>query len=195
MRRHLYAPVITLAGLLALAGCGSGSSKPASGADRKEPSVPKGVAAQYATLEKEIAAEGGEQKVGEWRIAYIVEGAEPWHEVAGGTSSYRAVKPGETFHIEIIPIEAATGRIVPDVPIKLSVVDASGKVVDSDALHFIYGEFFHYANNFSVPDGTYTLKAEIGVPDFPRHGEQNETPALAEATTVNFDNVELKSEG
>lgn len=92
-------------------------------------------------------------------------------------------------------MEAATGRIVPNVPIRLEVVDAQGQVVQAQDLNFYHAEFFHYANNFSIPTaGKYTLRATLQPPTFLRHGASGETPALSEPVTVTFANVELKTE-
>lgn len=157
------------------------------------PAVPQGVVSQYTVLEQEIADAGGSTTTGPWRVAYIVEAAEPWYHGVGAQQHYREPAPGETHHIEIIPIESATGRIVPDVPIQLEVVDSAGAVVDSKSLNFYYSEFFHYANNFSVPqEGTYTLRARLDAPTFLRHGEATEPPALGEGAQVTFTGVELK---
>lgn len=156
-------------------------------------SVPDGVAEQYATLEREISAEGGQTRVGPWRIAYIVEPAEPWFVAQDGRQVLREPAAGETHHIEIIPFEAETGRVVPNVPIRLEVLDAAGTVVDAKALNFYYGEFFHYAHNFTVPKaGTYSLRATLAAPTFLRHGEKGQTPALAEGATATFTDVRLQ---
>lgn len=118
-------------------------------------------------------AEGGEKTVGQWRVAYIVEPAEPWYVTREGRQVFREPAAGESHHIEIIPFEAKTGRIVPRVPIRLEVLDAAGTVVDARRLRFYYSEFFHYANNFAVPQaGTYTLRATLRPPTFRRHGEK-----------------------
>ena len=168
----------------------------AAGAGAAAPAIPQGVVSQYTVLEQEIKDAGGQTTVGPWRIAYIVEAAEPWYHDENGQQHFREAAPGETHHIEIIPIEAATGRIIPDVPIHLEVVDAAGNVVDSKALNFYYAEFFHYANNFSIPQaGTYTLRAKLDPPAFLRHGEAGEQPALAQAAEATFAGVELKTEG
>lgn len=177
----------------AAGGSGSGSGS-ASGAGSAAEAVPAGVAKQYATVNKEIAAEGGEKESGPWRVGYIVEPAEPWFTPDG---QFRQPAPGETHHIEIVPFEAATGRIVPNVPIRLEVVGPGGDVVDAKNLEFFYSdEFFHYANNFSVPEaGRYTLRATLDAPTFNRHGEQGQGPALAEGARVEFTNVQLDPTG
>lgn len=187
MLRPSLAAATTLP-LLALTAC-SGSSA------EESPDLPAGVVDMYETVASEIADRGGEQTVGEWRIGYIVEAAEPWFEKHGSHSTFREPQGAETNHIEIIPFEASTGRIVPEVPIHVQVIDASGEVVDEKNLNFYYATFFHYANNFSLPGtGTYTIKATLGAPTFLRHGDASEGPALAEGAEVEFTDVEIETE-
>jgi hypothetical protein len=202
MRRGLAVAVLVMSVALGLVACGddgartrgaSGEGSGSGSASVAEHAVPAGVAKQYATLEKEIKAEGGETRSGDWRIAYIIEPAEPWFESRGGGLVLRKPAAGETHHIEIIPFEGATGRVVPDVPIRLEVLDAAGMVVDGKRLNFYYAEFFHYANNFSVPEaGSYTLRVTLEPPTFLRHGQENEEPPLAAGANVTFKNVRLE---
>jgi hypothetical protein len=187
--------IVLAAGLLpltALVAC-SAEAAPESGSSADD--IPAGVAEQYSVLADEVAENGGKTESGEWTVSYIVEHAEPWYESHGGDQHFREPAGGETHHIEIIPTETATGRIVPDVPITLEVVDEDGKVVDEKELEFLHSTFFHYANNFEVPeDGKYTLRATLGAPGFARHGEEDEQPALAEGAEVEFEDVELTQE-
>ncbi|WP_128429917.1 iron transporter [Streptomyces cyaneus] len=193
-------PSLLLAAPLALAltACGGADADKAPAKAQAKETAPAGVAHQHTVLEAEIAARGGETKAGEYRIGYIVEAAEPWFQAehgAHGTLVNREPARNETHHIEIIPMEAETGRIVPNVPIKLEVVDAKGKVVQAQDLNFYHAEFFHYANNFSIPTaGTYTLRATLQPPTFLRHGASGEKPALSETVTATFAGVELKPE-
>ena len=177
---------VSTVSVLALTGCGATS-------EAKSPAAaPPGVVEQYDTLAAEVEERGGSKESGEWTVSYIVEAAEPWHEGHGGGSHFREPVAGETHHIEIIPTETATGRIVPDVPVTLQVVDEQGQVVDQGRLNFYYSTFFHYANNFSIPtEGSYTLRATLGRPAFLRHGEKSEPPALDEGAEVSFEGVEL----
>jgi hypothetical protein len=185
-------PALALAALplvAALAACQSSDAaeRPAAA------SVPAGVAEQYDVLAAEVDEKGMSVESGEWTVNLITEAAEPWHVVHGsGHDTFREPAAGETNHIEIIPVETATGRIIPDVPITLEVVDSDGSVVQEQTLDFYYSTFFHYARNFSVPQpGTYTVRATLGVPTFPRHGEPDEAAPLSEGATVEFENVEL----
>ena len=179
-----------LASAVLLSGC-AGSGEAAT-----DPALPAGVVDQYDTLDAEVAERGGSATSGEWQVSYIVEAAEPWFEEhGGGHATFREPQQGETHHIEVIPREAATGRIVPDVPITLEVLDAAGEVVEKQELELYYSTFFHYANNFQVPEaGTYTLRATLGAPGFRRHGDEADGPALAEGVTVEFDDVELAAQ-
>lgn len=174
---------------LALTACGSDEEKDAF-------EVPAGVVEQYEVLAEEIAEKGKTVESGAWTVNLITEAAEPWHEVHGmGHTEFRDVKAGETNHIEIIPVDTASGRIVPDVPITLEVIDADGKVVAKEKLNFYGSTFFHYANNFSIKEqGTYTIKATLEAPTFPWHGAEDEAPALSDGAVVEFDGVELGAE-
>lgn len=198
MRRSLL--VLSVMPLLAV-GCGEDRGRTGTTATATTPvgggtsEVPAGVAEQYRTIEEEVREEGGETRSGPWRIAYIVEPAEGWFERRGGRFEWRPPVRGETNHIEILPIEAETGRIVPDVTVVLEVLDADGDRVARKPLSFHYAEFFHYAENFALPGaGRYTLRATIGVPPFRRHGEESKGPRLAEAAAVEFKNVDIETE-
>ncbi|MBA0124351.1 iron transporter [Haloechinothrix sp. YIM 98757] len=158
--------------------------------------MPKGVAKQYAHLAEEIADEGGQTESGPWRIGYIVEPAEGWYASEGDDTRFREPAGDETHHIEVVPFEADSGRVVPDVPIRVEILDGDGQVVDANDLDFFYGEAFHYGNNFAVPEqGEYTLRVTLEPPRFLRHGEQDEDPALTEGAEVEFTDVQLESSG
>ena len=191
----LAVAALTIAGLSA---CGDDADRATAtgttATTATEPSeVPEGVAAQYAVLEEEVAEEGGSVETGDWRIAYIKEPAEGWFQMDQGHLVWRDPAPGETAHLEIIPIERETGRIVPDARITLEVLDGSGERVERKPLSFYYAEFFHYAENFRIPrDGEYTLRATVEAPAFRRHGEESEAPALMDDAAVEFRNVMIE---
>lgn len=194
---HRTALALSATPLVLLAACGGASgvvSGVVSGGNSagSDAELPAGVVDQYSTLEAEVGDRGGQTTSGEWNIAYIVEAAEPWFESHEGHTRFRKPTSAETHHIEIIPTEKASGRIIPDVPITVEVIDAGGQVVDEKTLNFYYSTFFHYANNFSIPvDGQYTLRATLASPTFLRHGEETEGPALSEGATVTFEGVEI----
>jgi hypothetical protein len=181
-----------------LAACSQASddpavTKPSEAVSPKVSHVPDGVRAQYEVLAEELDEKGMTTESGEWTINLITEAAEPWHVVeSDGSSTFREPADGETNHIEIIPVETATGRIVPDVPVSIDVLDETGASVQKLDLNFYWSTFAHYARNFSIPKaGDYTLKVTVGVPTFPRHGDEDEAPAMSKGATVEFDDVAL----
>lgn len=140
----------------------------------------------------EISEEGGEKESGDWRVAYIVEPAEMWWEVRKGQQVMRDIAVGETNHIEILPFDAKTGKLVLNAPIQVSIIDGKGKVVDRQSLAFLSGAFDHYTNNFSVPSkGRYTMQVIIGAPTTALHGEHHVPPAVLAPTTIDFSDIEL----
>lgn len=176
-------------------GGGSGSAAGSGSGPATAPgaaAVPQGVAEQYTQLAEEIKARGGQTESGPWRIGYIVEAAEPWFVPADGGYRFRQPAPDETHHIEVIPFEKSTGRVVPEVPIRLEIVGSDGQVIEAKDLNFYYSTFFHYANNFSVPEpGRYTLRATLRAPQLLRHGEQAQGAPLAQGAQVEFTDVAL----
>ena len=173
-------------------GGGSASaSDSASEGDSSEAGTFQGVVDSYEVAQREIEEEGGEQRVGEYRVGYIIEPAEGWWEGDPQNLTWREPAPGETNHIEILPFEVGSGLLVPEADITLTVLDGSGNEIDTKPLRFYRGEFYHYANNFSLPEsGTYTLRAEIAPPTFLRHEtEEAEGKVFTEPVMAEFEIV------
>lgn len=156
----------------------------------------QGVVDSYAVAQEEIGAEGGEQQVGPYRVGYIVEPAEGWWEGDPPNLEWRAPASGETNHIEILPFDAETGLLIPYMEIELTVSDENGDEVESQPLEFYYAEFYHYANNFSLPEsGAYTLRAVLNPPDFRRHGdEEGEGRVYENRAVATFEDVQIETE-
>ena len=96
-----------------------------------------------------------------------------------------------------MPFEVGSGLLVPEAEITLTVLDESGNEVDSKPLRFYRGEFYHYANNFSLPgSGAYTLRAEIAPPTLLRHEtDEAQGRVFTDPVTAEFENVEIDTEG
>lgn len=152
----------------------------------------QGVANSYEVAQEEIEEGGGEQVTGEYRVGYIVESAEGWWEGDPQNLTWREPTAGETNHIEILPFEAETGLLIPNMEGTLTIIDESGDEIESKPLEFYRGEFYHYANNFSLPaSGTYTLRAELSPLRFNRHEVDGEGKVFTEPVTVEFGDVEI----
>ncbi|TCJ15591.1 hypothetical protein E0L93_12245 [Rubrobacter taiwanensis] len=155
----------------------------------------QGIVDSYAIAQEEISSEGGLKEVGPYLVGYIVEPAEGWWEGEPNRLRWREPEAGETNHIEVLPFDPDTGLLIPEMSITLTVLDESGREVESKELEFYYGEFYHYANNFSLPEsGTYTLKVDLEPPRFNRHGsEDGEGKVFTQAATVEFEGVEIEA--
>lgn len=156
----------------------------------------QGIVDSYAVAHEEIEAEGGEKMAGPYLVGYIVEPAEGWWEGDPENLEWRDPSPDETHHLEILPFDPESGLLVPEMEGRLTVLNESGEEVDSQPLRFYYAEFYHYANNFSIPEsGTYTLRAELEPPDFNRHGsKEGEGRVFTEPVTVVFEGVQIDTE-
>jgi len=204
VKDRFTAGLLILLGVLSVAACGQQEEKSgsengggsASKGDSAEAGQFQGVLDSYAVAQHEIDEEGGEQRAGGYRVGYIIEPAEGWWEGDPQNLTWRAPAPGETNHIEILPFEVDSGQLVPESEITLTVLDESGSEVDSKPLGFYRGEFYHYANNFGLPEsGTYTLRAEIAPPSFLRHEtDEAEGKVFTEPVTVEFENVQIDTE-
>lgn len=210
-RRHILATVLALLVLVVAAGCGKEpvtSSRAApettggtTGETVAETTAPKsapteslqGVMDSYLLAQEEISSEGGETETGEYRVGYIVEPAEGWWEGDPQDPEWREPAAGETNHIEILPFDRETGLLIPYMDIELTVTDGSGTEIESKPLSFYYADFYHYANNFSIPEkGSYTLTVEFSSPEFRRHGDADgEGRVFTEPVQIEFDSVEI----
>jgi hypothetical protein len=207
-RNGLGVGMLVLLVVVLAAACGQGGSGSENGGgsasasdsanegDSSEAGTFQGVVDSYEVAQREIKEEGGEQRVGEYRVGYIIEPAEGWWEGDPQNLTWREPAPGETNHIEILPFEVGSGLLVPEADITLTVLDGSGNEIDTKPLRFYRGEFYHYANNFSLPEsGTYTLRAEIAPPTFLRHEtEEAEGKVFTEPITAEFENVQISTE-
>src|SRR5512139_4233624 len=111
MRRATLGALSLPLALVALTACAAQANDGQDGAEGS--TVPAGVHEQYKVLADELAEKGKTVESGEWTVNLIAESAEPWFEVRHGHGAkLRAPKPAETHHIEIIPTETSTGRIV-----------------------------------------------------------------------------------
>ena len=154
------------------------------------------VVASYAVAQEEIEEAGGEQEVGAYRIGYIAEPAEGWWDGDPTALQWRGPSGAETNHIEILPFEAETTLLVPGMRLDLTILDEAGEEIQSEPLKFYRGEFYHCANNFSLPgSGTYTLKAEQNPPGFRRHDAgEAEGKVFTEVAILELENVEINTE-
>ncbi len=144
-------------------------------------------------MTKHEAHAGGQQTVGDYIVGYAVESAEGlWHP-RGGKLEW--VEPTEeNAHIEIAVRDAADGRFIPALDVRLTVLDAEGREVGTHRQPYLWHPWlYHYGRNWTVPgDGRYTLRVHIAAPEFARHDHVNGN-RYADPVNVEFRDVSIKT--
>ena len=138
-------------------------------------------------------AHGEEKQVGDYIIGYAVEEAEGMYQMQGGELVWYEPRE-ENAHIEITVRDAADGRFIPGLEVRLTVLDAAENEIDSNVQPFIWHPWlYHYGRNWVLPgDGEYTFHVRVQAPDFMRHDKKN-GQRFTESPEVDFNNVKIKT--
>lgn len=138
-------------------------------------------------------AHGAEKRVGDYLVGYAVESAEGMYRLQGQELVWYEPQD-ENAHIEISVRDAADGRFVPGLVVRLTVFDENEKEVGTHEQPFLWHPWlYHYGRNWVLPgDGKYLLHVSIDAPDFPRHDKKN-GKRYAESVEVEFENVNIKT--
>lgn len=145
-----------------------------------------------AYMANEVAHDGGEQRAGDYIVAYAVEEAEGMYEWSDGKLAWR--EPGEdNLHVEVAVRDAGDGRFVPGVRVLATLVDPQGNEVGTHEHPLLWHPMiYHYGRNWNVPaDGDYALRVHIEPPTFMRHDEVNGRRFM-EAVDVEFKPVKVQ---
>lgn len=139
------------------------------------------------------ADNGGEQHVGDYFVGYAVESAEGLYQLEDGELKWQEPE-AENVHMEIAVRDAADGRFIPALEVRLTVLDEQGKEVGSHPQPFLWHPWlYHYGRNWKVPgDGKYTLRVRIEAPTFHRHDKKNGL-RYREPVEVEFKNVRVET--
>lgn len=139
----------------------------------------------------EVAADGGEQRAGDYLVGYAVEEAEGMYEWVDGGLVWR--EPGEAnLHVEVAVRDAGDGRFVPGLRVLATLVDPDGNDLGTHEQPLLWHPMiYHYGRNWTVPaDGEYRLRVRIEPATFMRHDEVNGR-RFVEAVDVEFEKVKV----
>lgn len=141
-----------------------------------------GVVDAVQIADAEMTEKGGETIVGDYRIGVIAEAAEPFTVVENG--EFTRLEPvDETHHLEVVLREANTKRPLPNAGVTITILDANGNTVAEKQAYPLWAEFQHYANNFTLEPGEYTMRVDVTPPAVSRHADLSQrlvAPAQAE---------------
>lgn len=139
----------------------------------------------------EVAKGGAEQRAGDYLVGYAYEDPEGLYHWRDGSLEWR--EPGDAnVHLEITVRDAADGRFVFGVGVRVDVLATNGDVVGSHDVPFLWHpSLLHYGANIRLPgDGTYTLRVHIDPPAYSRHDRVNGRRFI-EPVETEFRDVEI----
>jgi hypothetical protein len=164
-------------------------AKPSDEADKKQIKMAKAEGeAYYRSLQymaRHVADSGGEQRAGDYIVAYAQERAEGMYMLSEGKPEW-AEPTDENCHLEISVSDAGDGRFIPYLAIKASLIGQDGTEIGPFDVPFVWHPgLYHYGRNIKVSgDGRYTLRVLIAPPAFMRHnritGRRYEDPVEVE---------------
>lgn len=130
----------------------------------------------YAAALKGMDKESGADiaRAGDYEVALVVENAEGMWHMRDGELTWQEPQD-ENAHIEVAVRDAADGRFIPGLTVRVSVTDPGGKDLGTHEQPFLWHPWiYHYGRNWVVGDeGDYTVHVEIDPPAFMRHDHEN----------------------
>lgn len=143
---------------------------------------------------KDVADDGSETRVGDYIVAYAIEKAEGMYAMENGELMWHEPQE-ENIHIEVAVRDGADNRFIPNLTIRLTLIDPQGREVGTHHQPYIWHPWlYHYGRNWKVDQsGNYKIRVWIEAPDFPRHDEKN-GKRFAEDVKVEFENVKIELE-
>jgi hypothetical protein len=147
--------------------------------------------ADTAVLDWVLANSGqlkGDMNAGEMRIAFTITPAEGWWDKAGGGKLAWHEAPDGNIHLRIFVLDLADGRLVPDLTVRATLIDANANEQSVPADFGWYPLINAYGGNLPMDtDSSYTLRVTID-PMQPHHvfaaSTHFEHPAIAEFSPV-----------
>lgn len=141
----------------------------------------------------------GETRAGEYQIAYTVTAPEGWYELTGAGLAWRDATNSDA-HLRVLVRDGTDGRVVPDLNVRATLADASGRTIESKQLpHGWYPLMDAYGDNIRLgQSGAYILRVEIApFPDRrhdPYNGDRFTKPTTAEFANVSIDAATLAAQ-
>jgi Fe2+ transport protein len=144
-------------------------------------------------MTQDVAHDGGEQRAGEYLVAYAVEEAEGMYVPGAGGLEWRGPEP-DNVHIEVAVRDAADGRFIPGLEVDVTVVGDDGREIGTHRHPLLWHPYlYHYGRNWTVPgSGRYALRIRFAAPGFPRHDRKNGR-RFETGAEVTFDRVRIKT--
>ena len=145
-------------------------------------------------MANEVADTGGQQRAGDYIVAFAQESAEGMYMLRGEGALEWMEPTDENCHLEISVSDAADHRFIPYLDVTATLVSDNGDETGPFQVPFVWHPgLYHYGRNIKVPgDGRYTLRVRIKPPTFMRHDKTN-GKRYAETVETEFKDVTIKT--
>ena len=178
-------------------------ARPSDEGDRQQLDLARKEGAAYAAelryMVDQVADTGGEQRAGDFVIAFAQEKAEGMYHLRGpGQLEWMEPEAAQNCHLEVSVRDAADDRFVPFLTVRATLTredgpQAGAHVGPVDVPFLWHPGLYHYGRDLELPgDGQYTLRVEVDAPTFARHDKVN-GKRYAEAVTAEFRHVQIKT--
>lgn len=136
-----------------------------------------------------VAVNGTQTRAGDYLVVVAVERAEGYWRPQGKDIGYniRVAQSAErNAHIEVGVRDARSGRFVPGLTMRTTLLDAGGRELGTKTEPFMWHPWIHhYGDNWRVPGtGRYGVRVHADAPSFRRYGRANDGPSTPVDLTV-----------
>lgn len=141
---------------------------------------------------EEVAQTGATSPAGDLLVGVALEEAEGMYALDDGVLRWQ--EPEGNLHVEVVVMDGADHRFVPNLEVSVTILDEDGSEVGSHPHPLLWHPMlYHYGRNWEVPgDGTYTLRVHVEPAAFMRHDEVN-GKRYAEAVDVEFRDLTVRT--
>jgi uncharacterized protein involved in high-affinity Fe2+ transport len=127
-----------------------------------------------AALLRGANTSGSQLSSGDYKVAVIVQPARGYWEARNGKLSYvdSNNNVGSVVHMDVIIRDATTGRLLPGLNVRATVLNSRKKEIGTYAMPFMWHPWMnHYGLDVAVPEnGRYTIRVRADAPAFRRYG-------------------------
>ena len=116
---------------------------------------------------------GYQRRSGDYNVAVIVSHASSFWDMQDGELVYSTPDSGTaTYHIDVSIRDVATGRLIPGLNVRATLVNSRKREAGTFVLPFMWHPWMnHYGMNVVVPaSGRYTIRVRADAPAFRRYG-------------------------
>lgn len=132
------------------------------------------IAQPLTSMLRSAGTSGSQLHSGDYDVAVVVRGAQGAWRAQNKKLSYDepSTNIGPVAHIDVSIRDAATGRFIPGLKVRVTILDSRRREIDTYLVPFMWHPWMnHYGLNVPVPgNGRYTVRVRADAPAFRRYG-------------------------